>query len=78
MKGLVCRGVQVPAALGLLRGRTTSGFPPHKPDLEAASPTFDEGADVVDGNVVSCRGWPELPEWSRAFVKALERTAVPA
>ena len=26
--GLVCHGVQVPAALGLLRGRTVSGFPP--------------------------------------------------
>ena len=76
--GLVCHGVQVPAALGLLRGRTTSGFPPLKPDLEAAGATFEEGPDVVDGNVVSCRGWPDLPEWSRAFMGVLDRVGVPA
>jgi protease I len=74
--GLVCHGVQVPAALGLLRGRTVSGFPPLKPDLEAAGATFEEAPDVVDGNIVSCTGWPDLPEFSRAFMGVLERAAV--
>ena len=32
----------------------------------------------VDGNMVSCRGWPDMPEWSRAFMNVLERAAVPA
>jgi protease I len=27
---------------------------------------------------VSCRGWPDMPEWSRAFMTVLERAAVPA
>ncbi|MDQ2672685.1 MAG: DJ-1/PfpI family protein [Actinomycetota bacterium] len=74
--GLVCHGVQVPAALGLLRGRTVSGFPPLKPDLEAAGAIFEEAPDVVDGNIVSCTGWPDLPEFSRAFIGVLERAAV--
>jgi protease I len=74
--GLVCHGVQVPAALGLLRGRTVSGFPPLKPDFEAAGATFEEGPDVVDGNIVSCTGWPDMPEFSRAFMRVLERAAV--
>jgi protease I len=74
--GLVCHGVQVPAALGLLRGRTVSGFPPLKSDFEAAGATFEEAPDVVDGNIVSCTGWPDLPEFSRAFMGVLERAAV--
>jgi putative intracellular protease/amidase len=37
---------------------------------------FEEAPDVVDGNIVSCTGWPDLPEFSRAFMSVLERTAV--
>ena len=76
--GHMCHGAQVPAALGYLRGRRCSAFPPLAPDIEAAGGTFVEGPDVVDGNMVSCRGWGDLAEWSRAFVGALERPAVPA
>ena len=60
------------------QGRKSSGFPPLAPDIEAAGGTYVEGADVVDGNMVSCRGWGDLAEWSKAFVAALERAAVPA
>ena len=28
---------------------------------------------MVDGNIVSCTGWPDLPEFSRAFMGVLER-----
>ena len=55
-----------------------SAFPPLAPDIEAAGGTFVDGPDVVDGNLVSCRGWGDLAEWSRAFVATLERAAVPA
>ena len=37
-----------------------------------------DGPDVVDGPMVSCRGWPDLPEWSRAFMRVLELASVPA
>ena len=39
---------------------------------------FVDGAAVVDGNMVSCRGWGDLAEWSRAFLDVLDRAAVPA
>ena len=71
--GLICHGTQVPAALGLLEGRRVSAFPPLAPDVEAAGAVFDGGPDVVDGNVVSCTGWPDLPDWSRAFMAVLEK-----
>lgn len=75
--GTLCHGPQVPAALGLLRGRRSSGFPPLAPDIEAAGGTYVDGPDVVDGNMVSCRGWGDLAEWSRAFMAALEAAQAP-
>ncbi len=76
--GTICHGAQVPAALGLLKDRTTAAFPPLKADMEQAGATFVDGPDVVDGAMVSCRGWPDLPEWSRAFMQVLEKAAGPA
>jgi protease I len=76
--GHMCHGVQVPAAGGHIRGRKVSAFPPLAPDVEAAGGEFVEGKDVVDGNMVSATGWPDLPEWSKAFMEVLERAAVPA
>jgi len=76
--GTICHGPQVPAALGLLQGRTTACFPPLTADMENAGAKVVDAPDVVDGNMVSCRGWPDMPEWSRAFVAVLDRAAVPA
>ena len=76
--GHMCHGVQVLAACGLITGRKVSAFPPLQPDVEAGGGEFVEGADVVDGNMVSATGWPDLAEWSRAFMAVLEREAVPA
>ena len=76
--GSLCHGPHVPAALGLLRGRRSSAFPPLAPDIEHAGGEFVDGPAVVDGNMVSCRGWGDLAEWSRAFLDVLDRAAVPA
>ena len=76
--GTLCHGPQVPAALGLLRGRRSSAFPPLAPDIELAGGEFVDEAAVVDGNMVSCRGWGDLAEWSRAFLELLDRAAVAA
>lgn len=73
--GTICHGPQVPAALGFLRGRSTAAFPPLRYDMEYAGATFVDAPDVVDGVMVSCRGWPDLPEWSRAFMAVLEKEA---
>jgi protease I len=76
--GTICHGPQVPAVYGLLRGRTTAAFPPLTGDMENAGAKVVDAPDVVDGNMVSCRGWPDMPEWSRAFMAVLDRAAVPA
>jgi len=76
--GTVCHGPQVPAVYGLLRGRKTAAFAPLHGDMENAGAEIVDGPDVVDRNMVSCRGWPDLPEWSRAFMSVLETAAVTA
>ncbi len=76
--GLICHGPQVPAVYGLLSGRRTAAFPPLTGDMENAGATVVDAPDVVDRNVVSCRGWPDMPEWSRAFMSVLERSGVAA
>jgi protease I len=76
--GTLCHGPQVPAALGLLRGRRSSGYGPLAPDLELAGAEYVDDAAVVDGNMVSCRGWGDLAEWSKAFLEVLDRAAVAA
>jgi protease I len=73
--GHMCHGAQVPAAYGYLRGRRCSAFPPLAPDVEAAGGTFVEGPDVVDGNMVSATGWPDLAEFSKAFLALLTERA---
>ena len=76
--GTICHGPQGPAVYGLRPRRTTAAVPPLTADLENAGATVVDAPDVVDGNMVSCRGWPDMPEWSRAFMAVLERTPVPA
>jgi protease I len=36
--------------------------------------TICHGAQVPAA-LVSCRGWPDLPEWSRAFLRVLEKAS---
>ncbi|TDC18507.1 DJ-1/PfpI family protein, partial [Kribbella albertanoniae] len=44
--GTICHGPQVPAALGLLRDRTTASYPPLRPDMEQAGATYADAPDV--------------------------------
>jgi protease I len=75
--GHMCHGVQVPAVYGYIRDRKVSAFPPLQPDIEAVGGEFVEGPDVVDGNMVSATGWPDLAEFCKAFLELLDRAAVP-
>jgi len=37
--------------------------------------TFVDGPDVVDGNLVTGRAWPDHPQWFRPFIEQLRKTA---
>ncbi|MED7953743.1 MULTISPECIES: DJ-1/PfpI family protein [unclassified Streptomyces] len=67
----ICHGPLVPAAAGVLAGRTSAAYPALEPDVRAAGASYVDGEAVVDGVVVSARAWPDHPAWLRAFVEVL-------
>ncbi|RYV50104.1 DJ-1/PfpI family protein [Pengzhenrongella frigida] len=67
----LCHGPLLLATAGVLVGRTTSAYPALQPDVEFGGGTFENGAGVVDGNLVSGRAWPDHPAWMREFMKVL-------
>lgn len=68
----LCHGPMLLAAAGVLHGRTSSAYPALAVDVELGGGIFEDGAGVVDGNLVSGRAWPDHPEWMRAFMTLLE------
>jgi len=60
------------ADAGVLHGRTTSAYPAWQIDVELAGGIFENGAGVVDGNLVSGRTWPDNATWMREFMIVLE------
>ena len=73
----LCHGPMLLAAAGVLKGgRISSAYPALKLDVELAGGIFEDGAAVVDGNLVSGRAWPDHPEWMREFMKLLDDARV--
>src|SRR5215212_642661 len=46
-----------------------------EPDVEAFGATFEDGAGVVDGQMVSARAWPDHRAWMRDFMRLLKERA---
>ena len=44
--------------------------------MELGGGVFENGAGVVDGNLVSGRAWPDHPTWMREFMKLLAASGV--
>ena len=68
----LCHGPLLLAAAGVLHGRTTSAYPALQIDVELGGGTFENGAGIVDGNLVSGRAWPDNAAWMREFMIVLE------
>jgi protease I len=67
-----CHGPLLVIAAGGVQGRTLTCFPDLEPDVRAAGGEFVNRDVVVDGNLVSVRGWPDNGPWMREFVKMLK------
>jgi protease I len=72
----ICHGQLVLAAADVLQGRSCTGYPAVRPDLEQAGATWREVNEtvsnaVVDGNLVTAPAWPAHPEWMRRFLEVL-------
>jgi protease I len=72
-----CHGPLLVIAAGGARGRTMTCYPDLEPDVVAAGASFVNRDVVVDGNLVSVRGWPDNGPWMREFVRLLKARQAP-
>lgn len=67
-----CHGPMLLSAAGGVGGRTMTGYPDLELDFRAVGAEFINREVVVDGNLVTVRGWPDNAPWMREFVRMLK------
>ena len=72
--GANCHGPLLLLAAGSMKGRTMTCYPDLEPDLKAAGAEFVNREVVVDGPLVTVRGWPDNGPWMKEFVRVVKRT----
>jgi protease I len=63
------RGPKILLSAGILAGRTATCSAEMRDDLIAANVVYRDEPVVRDGNLLSCQGTEDLPEWGRAWIK---------
>jgi len=69
--GAMCHGSQVVYAARSLKGRRVAAYHGIRADVELAGGVFVDEPVVVDGSLVTSRGWPDLPYFMPRFLKVL-------
>jgi len=67
-----CHGPLLVMAAGGATGKTMTGFPDLELDFRAVGAEFTNRDVVVDGSLVTVRGWPDNGPWMREFVRILK------
>src|SRR5262249_31651157 len=62
-----CHGPLLLVAAGGVSGRTMTCYPELEPDIRAAGVQFVNRDVVVDGSLVTVRGWPDNSPWMKEF-----------
>ncbi|MBM4001781.1 MAG: peptidase [Planctomycetes bacterium] len=70
--GMLCHGVEIPAAAGCLVGRTATTVPKCKLDITQFGGAYVDQPVVVDRNLVSSRGWHDNAHLFREFCRMLK------
>jgi protease I len=69
---VVCHGVEIAAAAGVLRGRTLTTVAKCALDVTQVGGSYVDRNCVVDGNLVSARTWHDNTALLKQFVKMLK------
>ena len=69
--GAMCHGPQVIYAARSIKGRRIAAYYGIRADIELAGGKFVDEPAVVDGALVTSRGWPDLPYFMPKFLKVL-------
>ena len=67
----ICHGPWLLAEADILEGRTVTGWPSIRTDLENAGGDVVDQAVAVDGNLITSRKPDDIPAFSKALVDAL-------
>jgi protease I len=67
-----CHGPLLLLAAGSVRGRKMTCYPELEPDIRGAGAEFVNREVVVDGPLVTVRGWPDNGPWMKEFVKLMK------
>lgn len=71
---VICHGVQLLAAAGVLQGKSCTAYPACGPEVTLAGGRYVEmpvDQAHVDGNLVTAPAWPAHPAWLASFLKVL-------
>jgi protease I len=71
---VVCHGVEIAAAAGVLRGRTLTTVAKCALDVTQVGGTYVDRACAVDGNLVSARTWHDNTALLKQFVTMLKES----
>lgn len=69
--GAMCHGPQVIYAARPMKGRRMAAYHGIRVDVELSGATFVDEPVVVDGAMVTSRGWPDLPFFMPKFLEVL-------
>jgi protease I len=69
--GQICHAGWVLVSAGILKGRNVTSTPGIRDDMTNAGAVWHDKPVVVDGNLVSSRRPPDLPEYGIALVEAV-------
>ena len=70
--GAMCHGPQVVWAARPIKGRKITAYAGIRPDVELAGGIYVDAPAVVDGALVTSRGWPDLPYFMPKFLQVLK------
>ncbi|MCR4591461.1 MAG: type 1 glutamine amidotransferase [Lachnospiraceae bacterium] len=71
--GEICHAGWVLISAGILKGRKVTSTPGIKDDMTNAGAEWLDEACVVDGNLISARRPPDIPEYSKALAAFLNK-----
>ena len=72
---VVCHGVEIVAAAGVLKGRKMTTVGKCELDITQVGGTFVDRPHVVDGNLISCRTWHDYnTPFMKVFIEQLRKT----
>jgi protease I len=72
-----CHGPLLVMAAGGVKGKTLTCYPDLELDVRAAGAEFVNRAVVVDGSLITVRGWPDNGPWMREFVRVMKSSLTP-